>query len=123
MAGTVCILDDDDAVRDSLRALLESYALSVCDYGSGRALLDSGNLDRVGCFVVDFHMPEMNGIEVLESLRSRGVSAPAVIVSAVAVGDDRVTNAGAVSVLTKPVPEDELIGWIRRALDGEFSRA
>ena len=123
MAGTVCILDDDDAVRDSLRVLLESYALIVRDYGSGRALLAAGNLDRVGCFVVDFHMPGMNGIEVLETLRARGVSAPAAIVSAVAVGDDRVASAGAVSVLTKPVPEEELIGWIRRALDGEISPA
>jgi FixJ family two-component response regulator len=119
MSGTVCILDDDDAVRDSLRTLLESYALEVRDFGSGQALLDSEALEGVGCFVVDFHMPEMNGMELLEALRSRGISAPAVIVSAVAVGAESDAKTGPVSVLTKPVPEEELIGWIRHALGGD----
>ncbi len=122
MPGKVCILDDDEAVRDSLRTLLESYALDVRDYASGRALLDADDdLDRFGCFVLDFHMPEMNGLELLETLRARGISAPAAIVSAVSVGHSgRIAGAGAVSVLTKPVPEEELITWIRRALGGDI---
>ena len=119
MSATVCILDDDDAVRDSLRVLLESYALEVRDFGSSQALLDAQDLEDVGCFVVDFHMPEMNGMELLEALRSRGIRAPAVIVSAVAVGTETEGDAGPVSVLTKPVPESELIGWIRQALGGD----
>lgn len=121
MSGTVCILDDDDAVRDSLRVLLESYALDVRDFDSGRALLDSDGLEGVGCFVVDFHMPEMNGMELLEVLRSRGIQAPAVIVSAVAVNAESGAKPGPVSVLTKPVPEAELIGWIRQALGGDIA--
>ena len=119
MSGTVCILDDDDAVRDSLRVLLESYALEVRDFGSGQDLLDSQDLEAVGCFVVDFQMPEMNGMELLEVLRARGIRAPAVIVSAVAVGAEAGADPGPVSVLTKPVPEAELIGWIRQALGGD----
>ena len=66
-------------------------------------------------------MPEMNGLEVLETLRSRGILAPAVIVSAVAMSADagRASRIGAVQVLSKPVPEEELIGWIHSALAGE----
>jgi len=121
MARRICILDDDDAVRDSLRALLESYCLEVHEFSSGRALLAQGNLADFGCFIVDFHMPEMNGLELLETLRARGISAPAVIVSAVALGSDArdAAGTGSVQVLTKPVPEQELIGWIRGALAGE----
>jgi FixJ family two-component response regulator len=119
MSGTVCILDDDDAVRDSLRVLLESYALEVRDFGSGQDLLDAQDLEGVGCFVVDFHMPEMNGMELLEVLRARGITAPAVIVSAVSVEAETEADPGPVSVLSKPVPEKELIGWIRRALAGD----
>jgi FixJ family two-component response regulator len=121
MARRICILDDDDAVRDSLRTLLESYSLDVDEFSSGRDLLAQSDLTDFGCFIVDFHMPEMNGLELLETLRARGISAPAVIVSAVAIGSDahNAAGGGAVQVLTKPVPEQELIGWIRRALAGE----
>ena len=121
VARGVCILDDDDAVRDSLCALLESYSLEAREFASPRALLSQPDLSSFGCFIVDLHMPEMNGLEVLETLRSRGISAPAVIVSAVAMSADtgRASRIGAVQMLAKPVPEAELIGWIRRALAGE----
>jgi two-component system response regulator FixJ len=121
MASKICILDDDDAVRDSLCALLESYSYETHDFASARALLSQPDLAGFGCFIVDLHMPELNGLEVLETLRSRGISAPAVIVSAVAMSADagRASKIGAVQVLAKPVPEAELIGWIRRALAGE----
>jgi FixJ family two-component response regulator len=116
---SICIVDDDDAVRDSMRALLESHMLAVSDFRSGDALLASDQLDGFDCFVLDFHMPGMNGLEVLEALRTRGVGRAAIFVSALAVtaAAERMRKAGVIATLMKPVPEGELLGWINRAVE------
>lgn len=113
------IVDDDDAVRDSLRALLESHMLHVTDFSSGKALLDSGDLSDFDCFILDYQMPGMNGMEVVEALRSRGVSGAAIILSALSVSasSERLRHAGVIAALMKPVSEGELMGWIGRAAE------
>jgi two-component system response regulator FixJ len=115
---TICIVDDDDAVRDSLRALLESHLLSVCAYDSGPSLLAADGLDAVDCFVLDYQMPGMNGLELAEALRVRGVASAAILVSALSVSatTERLNRAGVLASLMKPVPEGELMGWIQRAI-------
>jgi len=119
------IVDDDDAVRDSLRVLLESHMLRVHDFNSGKALLDSDDLDGFDCFILDYQMPGMNGIEVVEALRSRGVSGAAIFVSALAVSAsaERLRRAGVIAALMKPVTENELMGWIERAVGSHSARA
>jgi CheY-like chemotaxis protein len=69
---------------------------------------------------VDHHLRGMNGLELLETLRNRGVSRAALIVSALTfhAPKDRLREAGVIAALTKPVTETDLISWIRRALDG-----
>jgi two-component system response regulator FixJ len=121
--STVCIIDDDDAVRDSLRTLLESHAFSVCEFSSAEDLLSASDIDDLDCFVVDFHMRGMNGLEMLETLRDRGISRAALIVSALSLHatQERMRRAGVIAALTKPVSETDLIAWIHRALDGAAS--
>jgi FixJ family two-component response regulator len=116
---TICIVDDDDAVRDSMRELLESHEMSVRDYDSGNSLLASGDLNRFDCFVLDFQMPGMNGLELAEALRDKGVGSAKVLVSAlrIAASDDRMRRAGVVAALMKPVAENDLIGCIRQAME------
>ena len=75
---TICIVDDDDAVRDSMRALLESHRMRVRDFNSGSALLSSDALEGIDCFVLDYQMPGMNGLELVEALRRRGVGSAAI---------------------------------------------
>ncbi|MBV9331172.1 MAG: response regulator [Alphaproteobacteria bacterium] len=110
-------MDDDDAVRDSMRALLESHYLSVDEFSSGSALLDAEGLNHYDCFVFDFHMPGMNGLELAEAVRRRGVDSAAILVSALAVSasQERMRSAGVIASLMKPVSESELLGWIDRA--------
>lgn len=115
---TICIVDDDDAVRDSMRALLESHRMRVCAFSSANALLSSDALEDIDCFVLDFQMPGMNGLELVEALRHRGVGSAAILVSALAVAGstERLRRAGVIASLMKPVSEGELIDWIQRAL-------
>lgn len=93
--------------------------MKVRDFNSGSALLDSDALERCDCFIVDYQMPGMNGIEVVEALRSRGVEGAAIFVSALAISasEDRLRQAGVIAALMKPVTEAELMGWIERAVE------
>ena len=116
---TICIVDDDDAVRDSMRVLLEAHRMNVCAFDSAAALLSSDDLKDIDCFVLDYQMPGMNGLELAEALRRRGVDSAAILVSALAVSGagERLQRAGVIASLMKPVSEGELIGWIRRAVE------
>jgi FixJ family two-component response regulator len=116
---TICIVEDDEAVRDSLRALLETHRLEVTDFASPDALLAHGPLSGFDCFVVDFQMPGMNGLELVEALRKRGASQCAIVISAMrpSPSRERMDRAGVIAWLPKPVPEPDLLTWINRAID------
>ncbi|MAB14810.1 response regulator [Parvibaculum sp.] len=117
--ATAYVVDDDEAVRDSMRVLLESYGMSVEDYPSACAFLKAGPRGlTLSCLLLDLHMPGMGGIEVLEQLRARGDRIPAIVITG--KGDlasrSRVVGAGALQMLEKPVNEDVLAQAIAAAL-------
>ena len=114
---TVYIVDDDDSVRQSARALLESYDLTVEDYGSARAFLEGFEKGRKGCLLLDLNMPEMSGLELLELLRGREIGIPVIIITAENGADvqERAKRAGAFAFFEKPV-DDSLITAIGQAL-------
>jgi len=115
--GTVYIVDDDDSVRDSARALLESYDHTVEEFASARDILAAFDQVRDGCLLLDLNMPEMGGIELLELLRSRGDTIPVIVVTAQNDAGvlERARRAGAMAVLSKPV-DDSLIRTVDSAL-------
>ncbi len=117
--ATAYVVDDDDAVRDSMRVLLESYGMSVQDFSSACAFLKAGLRGlTLSCLLLDLHMPGMGGVEVLERLRARGDRIPAIVITG--KGDlasrSRVVGAGALQMLEKPVNEDVLAHAIAAAL-------
>jgi two-component system, LuxR family, response regulator FixJ len=77
---TAYVVDDDDAVRDSIRMLLESQGFTVCTYASGWSFLREARANRNSCLVVDVNMPGMNGLELLDQLRRDGIMVPAIVV-------------------------------------------
>lgn len=113
---TVFIVDDDDAVRQSLRALLESYEFKVEDYCSGPAFLARYSSDLRGCILLDMHLPEMTGLEILTRFRNDMQGAlPVVMITG--RGDrltrERLLAAGANSLFEKPLDSDQLVATIQ----------
>jgi len=112
---TIFILDDDDVVRDSLKVLLETRNFVVVDFDSGSELLD--HLATADCLVLDLHMPEMTGAELIGKLRGRGDKTPAILITG---RPDKVAQAEAqalgVPLLEKPVSPKLLLDAINAAL-------
>ena len=73
---TVFVVDDDDAVRDSLRDLLDSVGLQVETFESARSFLDTYRLGNAGCLVLDIRMPGMSGLELQGSPQRKGIAPP-----------------------------------------------
>jgi FixJ family two-component response regulator len=116
--GPVIVVDDDAAVRHSLKFALELEGLDVRAYEGGEALLADGDLPAHGCLVVDYYMPAMTGVELVRRLRSRAVGLPAILITGKATDDlrDRAAEAGFRQVLEKPLEDSALVEGIRSAL-------
>ena len=117
-SGTVLIVEDDAAVRSSLKCALEVEGLSVRLYDGPAALLADGNLPRCGCLVVDYRMPGMDGLQLMETLRARDVVLPAILITGRANKQLHrfAEMAGIGSVLEKPLSDGALVESIRSAL-------
>jgi two-component system, LuxR family, response regulator FixJ len=102
----VIVLDDDLAVRNSLKFSLEIEGFVVRSYATGAELLDAGSVAPCGCLVVDQHMPGMNGLDLIELLRSRHFSAPAILITSDPSPSVR-ERAGKASI---PIVEKPLLG-------------
>jgi two-component system response regulator FixJ len=118
VTGPVHVVDDDEAVRDSLRFALELEGLTVRTYADAHALL-AADLPPAGCVVTDFRMPEIDGLQLQARLAERGVRLPVIVMTAygdipVAV---RALKAGAVDFLEKPFANGQLAAAVRQALD------
>ena len=113
----VLIIDDDPAVRNSLKFALEVEGFSVRAYQTGAELLKDADIPDDGCLVVDYKLPEMNGLDLLVELRRRKVDLPAILITTHpnAAVRDRAAKAG-VPLIEKPLLNDTLFQGIRTAL-------
>ena len=115
---TIFLVDDDEFVRESLCVLLEAYEYKVAAFASGRDFLARRNSDAQGCVLLDIHMPEMSGLDILKNLRAQQNATPVVLITG---RRDRLIEAqakafGAVALLDKPVPVMSLLAAIQQAL-------
>ena len=79
--GPVLVVDDDEAVRNSLKFALELEGLDVRLYENGAQLLQDAALPRTGCLILDYAMPEMDGFQLVGHLRDREVELPAILIT------------------------------------------
>ena len=116
--ATVFVVDDDAAVRDSLRWLMDSVGLRVAEFASGEAFLAAISAQDPGCVVLDLRMPKLGGLEVHQRLRQRGIELPVIVISghgdvAVAV---RALKSGVVDFIEKPFNDQELLDCVQQAM-------
>lgn len=114
---TVAIVDDDDAVRDSLKFLLEVVGHTVETFGSAEQFLRSER-QHLACLILDHHMPQITGLQLVEMLRARGAVPPVLLVtgSPSPAITARARELGVDRVLEKPPNEDELLEFVTAAL-------
>lgn len=118
LASTVHIIDDDDAPRDALIALLDSVGIPAMGHASGVAFLDHYDGSRPCCVVTDLRMPVIGGLQVLDALRSHGHDMPVIVLTA--HGDVttavRAMRTGAIDFMQKPVNGQIFIDRIQECL-------
>jgi FixJ family two-component response regulator len=115
--ATVLIVDDDPAVRVSLKFSLQIEGFRVRVYASGQELLADPDLPVYGCLVIDQRMPDLTGLDVVARLRDRQVALPAILITTdpnQAVRN-RAADAG-IAVIEKPLLSDALLNGIREAI-------
>lgn len=114
----VYLVDDDDAVRDALSTLLGTVGLSVRDYASPTAFLNSFDGNALGCLILDIRMPQVTGLHLQEQLRAQGVDLPVIIITGHGDIDlcRRAFRQGAIEFLTKPIDEHDLLDAVQRGV-------
>jgi two-component system response regulator FixJ len=125
--STVHVIDDDEALRDSLTFLLRTARLDVLSYPSATAFLEALPEANLSCVITDVRMPGMSGIDLLRRLRERKISVPVIVITGhgdipLAVEAMRI---GAIDFLEKPFDDEVLIASVKAALrqkEGEAKR-
>lgn len=114
----IYIVDDDEAVRDSLDLLMQSVGLSATCFASAQAFLEAYDASKPGCLILDVRMPEMSGLDLQRILNEKQIYIPVIIITGhgdvpIAV---RAMKAGAMDVLEKPFNDQALLDAITNAI-------
>ena len=124
-ANLVHVIDDDEAIRESLTFLLSTVGLDVRSYESATAFLAALPATRAGCIVTDVRMPGISGVELLHRLRELGVGMPVIVMTG--HGDVQLAveamKIGARDFIEKPFDDETLLRAVRAALDDSERQA
>lgn len=115
----IAIVDDNEAVQDSLRDLIESAGFEARCFGSGKDFLDSDLRGKAAGLIVDVRMPNMSGLELQARLKAEKCKAPIIVITAFEDDASRsqAMREGAVGFLVKPFDHRILLKMLHSALD------
>ena len=121
MSRLIAIIDDDEAMQDSLRDLLEAAGLAARCFGSAEEYLKSDLHCRAACLIVDIRMPKMSGLELQARLKQEECNVPIIFITAYDDAEIRAQamKEGAVEFLAKPFNHQLLLKMLRGTLDRE----
>jgi FixJ family two-component response regulator len=116
---TVCIVDDDEAVRLAVASLVRSLGWEADLFASAEAFLSHAPLSETICLISDVRMPGMSGTLMHERLRQLGYSIPTIFITAFATPDlsARVGKDNVLAVIEKPADAQPLAHWLNVALN------
>jgi two-component system response regulator FixJ len=114
----ICIVDDDESVADSLKSLLETFGFDVRCYTTGADFLVDYEGRNAGCLVIDQHMPDLNGLDVVDRLQKQGVRVPIILISGRLDTNirERASSLGVTRMIEKPFAAHQLVNLVRTAL-------
>lgn len=117
ISPSIAIVDDDAPVLKALRRLLRGRGFEATTYGSASEFLTALHHQRPDCLILDLQMPGMNGLELLQHLKSLGIKVPTIVITAHGGENaaERCIAAGAVAFLAKPLQNAPLFDAIREA--------
>jgi len=122
--ATVFVVDDDEAVRESLALLLRSVELAAATFSSAHEFLGSYDPAAPGCLILDVRLPGMSGLELQQRLADDGADLPIVFITG--HGDVpmavRAMRSGAVDFLQKPFSDQDLLDRVQQALAEQSQR-
>ena len=115
----IAIIDDNEAMRESVRDLLESAAFEVRCFGSAEAFLESDLLGKAACLILDVRMPKMSGVELQARLKEAEYNIPIIFITAFEDAEMRAQAMleGAIEFLQKPFDHQTLLRILRATLE------
>ncbi len=121
----IYVVDDDDAVRQSLDFLLRTAGFSVRSFESGKAFLETMPPLNFGCLITDVRMPEISGVDLLRQVKNKDPDFPVIMITghgdiALAV---EAMKIGAADFLEKPFDDDQLLAALRATLSRDAGKA
>jgi FixJ family two-component response regulator len=112
----VLIVEDDDELRRALALTFELDGFAVRTFASAEALLDQPSIPDRPCLVLDYRLPKMNGLALLNRLREQGHDLPAVLITTPTREIERRAALASVPIVDKPLLNNALIGKVRELL-------
>jgi FixJ family two-component response regulator len=119
MEPLISIVDDDQAVRDALKRMLEAHGFATAAFASAKQFLDKTKVHSVACLILDVRMPGMTGLALHDYLTNTGCRIPTILITACPTNGERrrAIASGAASYLAKPLSEEVLLDTIRGVLE------
>ena len=122
--GCVYVIDDEPSVRKSIHRLIKSAGIKTMLFTSAKEFLEHNLADIPGCLILDYQMPDMNGLALQNALASRGIEIPIIFITGHGTVPVSVQamKVGAIDFLEKPIEEKVLIDAVFNALDIDMRR-
>ncbi|HTT48848.1 MAG TPA: response regulator, partial [Pseudolabrys sp.] len=120
----IYVIDDDDAVRQSLEFLLKTAGYTVRGFESGKAFLDVLPDIKSGCVITDVRMPEITGIDLLRRVKETSADIPVIVITGhgdISLAVDAM-KLGAVDFLEKPFDDDQLLAALKSTLSHDADK-
>jgi FixJ family two-component response regulator len=116
--STICIVDDDEDVRESIGSFFRSAGVTARSFDRAEALLTSPDFDAMDCLITDLHMPGMSGLDLHREVRNRGRMVPVILMTAFLTDEisEEAKRVGIACFVAKPTDPDWLLDEVQSLL-------